>query len=202
VKYRGLGEEPQPTLYTPFTQTPMLWLYVVVKTPAPLSATMSSLRSVVPDVHPSLTAANIRTMDDVIAQSVATPRLNMLLLAVFAALALALSAIGLYGVVAYSVAQRTQEIGVRIAIGAERLDVVRLILREAAVIAAAGVAVGILAALMLSNVMRSLLFGITPRDPVTFIVCGAALLVVALVASAIPAVRATRVEPVSALRSA
>jgi ABC-type antimicrobial peptide transport system permease subunit len=163
---------------------------------------MSSLRSVVPDVHPSLTAANIRTMDDVIAQSVATPRLNMLLLAVFAALALALSAIGLYGVVAYSVAQRTQEIGVRIAIGAERLDVVRLILREAAVIAAAGVAVGILAALMLSNVMRSLLFGITPRDPVTFIACGAALLVVALVASAIPAVRATRVEPVSALRSA
>lgn len=202
VKYRGLNEEPQPTIYTPFVQTPMLWLYVMVRTPAPLSATTTTLRSLVPGVQPTLTAANIRPMDDVISQSVATPRLNMLLLAVFAGLALALSAIGIYGVVAYSVAQRTHEIGVRVAIGADRMDVVRLVLTEAVVIAGAGVAVGVLAAVMLSDVMRSLLFGITPRDPLTFAACGVTLLVVALVASAIPALRATRVEPVRALRSA
>jgi predicted lysophospholipase L1 biosynthesis ABC-type transport system permease subunit len=201
VKYRGLNEQPQPTIYTPFVQTPMPWLYVMVRTPAPLPATMKTLRTVVPGVHPSLTAANIRPMVDVIAQSVATPRLNMLLLAVFAALALALSAIGIYGVVAHSVAQRTHEIGVRVAIGAERIDVVMLIVKEAVVIAGAGVALGVIAAVLLSNVMRSLLFGVTPRDPLTFAAGAGTLLLVALAASAIPARRAARVEPVRALRS-
>jgi putative ABC transport system permease protein len=162
---------------------------------------MKTLRTVVPGVHPSLTAANIRPMVDVIAQSVATPRLNMLLLAVFAALALALSAIGIYGVVAHSVAQRTHEIGVRVAIGAERIDVVILIVKEAVVIAGAGVALGVIAAVLLSNVMRSLLFGVTPRDPLTFAAGAGTLLLVALAASAIPARRAARVEPVRALRS-
>jgi len=120
---------------------------------------------------------------------------------VFAALALALSAIGIYGVVAHSVAQRTHEIGVRVAIGAERIDVVILIVKEAVVIAGAGVALGVIAAVLLSNVMRSLLFGVTPRDPLTFAAGAGTLLLVALAASAIPARRAARVEPVRALRS-
>jgi putative ABC transport system permease protein len=201
VMYRGPDEEAVPTVYTPFAQTPFMWLYVIVRTPGPLEATTRALRTVVPSVHPSLTAANIRPMGEVIAQSVAVPRFNMLLLSVFAALALVLTAVGIYGVIAYSVAQRTHEIGVRMAIGAARADVVRLVLKDAVLVAGAGVALGIAAAALLSRLMDSLLFGVTPRDPLTFAIGGGALLLVALAASGIPALRATRVEPVKALRS-
>jgi putative ABC transport system permease protein len=148
-----------------------------------------------------LTAANIRPMGEVVAQSVAVPRFNMLLLSVFAALALVLTAVGIYGVIAYSVAQRTHEIGVRMAIGAARADVVRLVLKDAVLVAGVGVALGIAAAALLSRLMDSLLFGVTARDPLTFAIGGGALLLVALAASGIPALRATRVEPVTALRS-
>jgi predicted permease len=201
VKYRGLDEEPQPTVYTPFAQTPFMWLYVMVRTPGTLESTIRSLRTAVPSVHPSLTAANIRSMVDVVAQSVAVPRFNMLLLSAFAALALVLSAIGIYGVIAYSVAQRTQEIGVRMAIGAARLDVLRLVLKEAAMLTAVGVALGLAAAVLLSQLMTRLLFGISARDPLTFALGGGTLVVVALGASCIPALRATRVDPVAALRA-
>jgi putative ABC transport system permease protein len=156
---------------------------------------------VVPSVHPSLTPANIRSMDDVLAQSVAVPRFNMLLLSAFALIALALSAIGIYGVIGYSVAQRTHEIGVRMALGAERVDVLKLVLKEGVVVAAAGVALGLAGAAALSRVMTTLLFGITARDPLTFALGGGTLLVVALFASYVPAIRATRVEPVIALRA-
>jgi putative ABC transport system permease protein len=201
VKYRGLNEESQPTIYTPFAQTPFMWLYVMVRTPETLESMARSLRTVVPAVNPSLTAANIRSMEDVVAQSVAVPRFNMLLLSGFAALALVLSAIGIYGVIGYSVAQRTHEIGVRMALGAERSDVLRLVLKEGVVIAAAGVALGLAAAALLSRLMANLLFGVTAHDPVTFGLSGGLLLFVALCASYIPARRATRVEPVTALRS-
>jgi predicted permease len=201
VKYRGLDEEAVPTIYTPFAQTPFMWLYAVVRTPQPLEATTSALRTIVPSVHPSLTAANIRPMEDIIANSVAVPRFNMLLLSAFAALALVLTAVGIYGVIAYSVAQRTHEIGVRMAVGAARADVVRLVLKDAVLVAGAGVALGIGAAAMLSRLMTSLLFEVTARDPLTFAMGGGAILLVALAASGIPALRATRVEPVTALRA-
>jgi putative ABC transport system permease protein len=201
VKYRGLNEEAQPTLYTPFAQTPFMWLYVMVRTPAALDSTARMLRAAVPAVHPSLTVANVRTMDDVVAQSVAVPRFNMLLLASFAGLALLLAAVGIYGVIGYSVAQRTHEIGVRMALGAERLDVLKLVLVEGVLVAAAGVALGLAGAAMLSQAMRTLLFGVTARDPITFAAGGAILLAVALFASYIPALRATRVQPVAALRA-
>jgi putative ABC transport system permease protein len=201
VKYRGLGEETQPTIYTPFAQTPFMWLYVIVRAPMALEPTARSLRTVVPAVHPSLTPGNVLSMDDVIAQSVAVPRFNMLLVSSFAALALVLSAIGIYGVIGYSVAQRTHEIGVRMALGAERGDVLRLVLKEGLLIAAAGVGLGLAAAAMLSQLMSTLLFGITARDPATYAIGGGVLLVVALLASYIPALRATRVQPVTALRA-
>jgi putative ABC transport system permease protein len=201
VKYRGLDEEPQPTVYTPFAQTPFMWLYVMVRTPGTLASIIRSLGTVVPSVHPSLTAANLRSMEDVVAQSVAVPRFNMLLLTAFAALAVVLSAIGIYGVIAYSVAQRTQEIGVRMAIGAEGIDVLRLVLKEAMMVAAAGIALGLATAAILSQLMTSLLFGISTRDPLTFALGGGTLAVVALSASCIPALRATRVDPVIALRA-
>jgi putative ABC transport system permease protein len=173
----------------------------MVRTPGTLESMLRSLRTVVPAVNPSLTAANVRSMDEVLAQSVAVPRFNMLLLSGFAALALVLSAIGIYGVIGYSVAQRTHEIGVRMALGAERSDVLRLMLKEGLFIAAAGVALGLSAAALLSRLMANLLFGVTAHDPLTFGLGGGILLAVALCASYIPARRATRVEPVTALRA-
>ena len=201
VKYRGLDEEAQPTVYTPFAQTPFMWMYVMVRTTGHADSMIRTLRTAVPSVHPSLSAANIRSMEQVLAQSVAVPRFNMLLVSAFAILALLLSAIGIYGVVAYSVAQRTHEIGVRMALGAERADVVRLVLSEGIAATAGGVALGLVGAAALTGVMTTLLFGISARDPLTFGAGAVVLLVVALFASYIPAWRATRVEPLTALRA-
>jgi predicted permease len=200
VQYRS-PEEFQSTVYTPFAQTPFMWMYVMVRTPGGVEPMIRSLRTLVPSVHPALSAGNIRPMEDVLAQGVAVPRFNMALVSAFALLALLLSAIGIYGVIAYSVAQRTHEIGVRMALGAERGDVLRLVLREGIVTAAGGVALGLAGAAALTGVMTALLFGITARDPLTFALGGGMLLAVALCASYIPALRATRVEPVRALRA-
>jgi predicted permease len=201
VKYQGLEEESRPVLYTPFVQTPFLWLYVMVRTPAGVEALAPVLRTVVPGVNPALIPANLRSMSDVLVENVAEPRFNMLLVSSFALVALLLSAIGIYGVIAYSVAQRTHEIGVRMALGAGRNDVLRLVVAEGLCLAAAGVALGLAGAALLTKVMAALLFGVTPRDPLTFGAGGALLLAVALAASYIPARRATRVEPVAALRA-
>ncbi len=200
LKYQGLGEDPRPTLYTPFAQTPFMWLYVMARSTASVESMTRLLGTVVPSVHPSLTPSNIRPMTDVIAQSVAVPRFNMALVSGFAVLALALAAIGIYGVIAYSVAQRTHEIGVRMALGAARLDVVRLVLSEGIAIGLAGVAIGLGAAALLTRVMAGLLFGVAPRDPLTFAGGAALLLAVAVAASCVPALRASRVEPMTALR--
>jgi putative ABC transport system permease protein len=201
LHYRGLEEDVQPTLYTPFAQTPFMWLYVMVRTPVASDAMMRSLREVTPSVHPALTAANLRPMTDVVAQTMAEPRFNMVLVSSFALLALVLSAIGIYGVIAYSVAQRTHEIGVRMALGAARGDVMRLVLVEGVGVALAGVTLGVAGAALLTGMMGRLLFGVTARDPLAFGAGAAVLLVVAVAASYIPARRATRLEPVTALRA-
>jgi putative ABC transport system permease protein len=201
VKYRGLNEESQPTVYTPFAQTPFMWMYVMVRTSGQAESMIHTLRTAVRLVHPSLTAANLRPMEQVLAQSVAVPRFNMLLVSAFAILALLLSAIGIYGVVAYSVALRTHEIGVRMALGAERADVLRLVLSEGIATTGGGVALGLVGAAALTGAMTRLLFGVSARDPLTFGAGAVVLLVVALFASYIPALRATRVEPLAALRA-
>ena len=200
ISYRGPSEDIQPTVYTPFTQTPFMWLYVMVRSSGDVTGITQTLRSVVPSVHASLTPADIRPMTEVMAQRVAEPRFNMLLVSAFALSALLLSSIGIYGVIAYSVAQRTHEIGVRMALGAARGDVMRLVLAEGAGIAMAGVALGVAASLALTRVMTTLLVGVSPRDPVTLIGGAALLLAVAIVASCVPALRASRVEPMAALR--
>jgi putative ABC transport system permease protein len=200
VKYRGLDETTPATVYTPFVQTPFMWLYVMVRTPGRLDALASTLRTAVPAVDPSLAAANVRPMTDVIAQGISGPRFNMLLVSGFAALALLLSSIGLYGVIAYSVAQRQQEIGVRMALGAARADILRLVLGEGIVIAVGGIGLGIAGAIVSSRLMSGLLVGVSARDPLTFAAVTVILLVVALAASYTPARRATRVEPFLALR--
>jgi predicted permease len=201
LHYRGLEQDVQPTLYTPFAQTPFMWLYVMVRTPVTSAAMMRSLRDATASVHPALSAANVQPMTHVVAETVAEPRFNMVLVSSFALLALLLSAIGIYGVIAYSVAQRTHEIGVRMALGAARGDVIRLVLGEGVGVAVAGVALGVGGAALVTRMMAGLLFGVTARDPLTFSAGAAVLLIVAVAASYIPARRATRVEPVTALRA-
>jgi putative ABC transport system permease protein len=200
VNYQDIREEPRPAVYTPFAQTPFLWLYVMVRTPASLDIILPALRTAVAAAHPALVPANVRMMTDIVAGNVAEPRFTMLIVSSFALLALVLSAIGIYGVIAYSVAQRTHEIGVRMALGAQAGDVLRLIVGEGAGLAAAGVGLGLAVAAILARVMAGLVFGVTPRDPLTYAAGAAVLLGVALAASYAPARRASRAHPVAALR--
>jgi ABC-type antimicrobial peptide transport system permease subunit len=140
------------------------------------------------------------TMNQIVASSLAQRRFSMILLATFALLALVLSSIGIYGVISYLVARRTQEIGIRMALGADRLDVVRMILRDGIKLAALGVGIGIVCAIGLTRLMANMLFGVSPTDPLTFFAIPVLLMIVALLACYIPARRAMRVDPVIALR--
>jgi predicted permease len=200
VQYRDPAVPLQPTIYTPFAQTPFMWLYAVVRTAGDPQSVMRAIPTAVSSADPALTAANVRPMAEIVASAVAEPRLNMQLVAGFAALALVLAAVGIYGVIAYSVAQRTQEIGIRMALGAAASDVLRLVLREGLVLAATGVAVGLVGSMFLTRLMRSLLFGVSEKDPIAFASGALLLVVVALLASYIPAARALRVNPITALR--
>jgi putative ABC transport system permease protein len=201
VRYRGLDGELQPTIYVSFEQTPFMWLYVMVRTAGDPAAAVGSVPAVVRGVDPALSAANIRHMTDVVSGTVAEPRFSMLLLSGFAVLALLLAAVGVYGVIAYSVAQRTREIGLRLALGAARSDVLSMVGREALLVAALGVGLGLGAAALATRLMTDLLVGIAPHDPLTFAGGAFLLVLVALAASYLPARRATRVEPVVALRA-
>jgi ABC-type antimicrobial peptide transport system permease subunit len=149
----------------------------------------------------SLPVANVRLMREVVAASLATPRLTGFLLGVFAAVALALAAIGIYGVLAYLVSQRTQEIGIRLAIGAERAQVLAMVLRHGLSLAAIGIAIGLSGAFALTRLMQGLLYNVRPDDPITFVAVTAGLLAISLLASVLPAWRATRVSPTIALRA-
>jgi ABC-type antimicrobial peptide transport system permease subunit len=145
--------------------------------------------------------ANVRPMTEVVDASLATPRLTGSLLSIFAGLALFLAAIGVAGVLAYLVSRRRREIGIRMALGASRANVLGLVIRRGVLYAAVGIAAGVLAALFLTRLMEGLLFGVVPRDPATFIAVTAILLAIAVVASLIPALRAARLDPLEALRS-
>jgi len=201
VRYRSVDRDVPPTIYTPFAQTPFMWLYVMVRTTGTLDSTVPAIRAAVASVNPSLTAVNIKSMTEIIDQGIAEPRFNMVLVSAFAGLALLLSSIGIYGVIAYSAAQRTQEIGVRMALGASRFDVARLVVSEGLAISIVGTCLGLAGAYALSRVMRTMLVGISPHDPVTFAAGAFVLLTIAIAASYIPAHRAARIEPVTALRA-
>ena len=172
---------------------------MVRTTGAPL-AMVDSVRKVILEVDPSQPVANIRTLDDVLAASVAQRRFTMTLLGGFAGAALLLAAIGLYGVIAYAVQQRAREIGIRMALGATRRDVLRLVLRQGLNLAGIGVVVGIAAALGLTRVLSKLLYEVKPIDLPTFTGVSLVLLIVALLASWLPARRAAKVDPMVALR--
>jgi putative ABC transport system permease protein len=201
VRYRGLDDDVQPTLYTSFEQTPFMWLYMMARTSDGAPSLPRAIRTTIHDVSPMLSVGEIRAMTDVVSDTVAEPRFGMWLLTGFAALALCLAAIGIYGVIAYSVAQRSHEIGLRMALGAARRDVLSMVVREGVAVAAWGIAVGIAGAALTTRVMVDLLVGITPHDPVAFAGGAALLVLVAAAASYIPARRATRVDPMVALRA-
>jgi putative ABC transport system permease protein len=175
--------------------------FLVVRTTGDPMSIAGSVRSQIRALDPNIPVANIRPMTEVVATSLATPRLTGFLMGTFAAIALTLAAVGIYGVLSYLVARRTHEIGIRLAVGADRSQVLMLVLKQGLTLAGGGILVGMIAAFVLTRLMQSLLYEVTPGDPVTFVVVGAALVVVALLASALPAYRATRVSPLVALRT-
>ena len=175
--------------------------FLVVRTAGDPMAVAGAVRSAVRALDGNIPVANVRPMAEVVSTALATPRLTGFLLGTFAAIALTLAAVGIYGVLSYLVARRTHEIGIRLAVGASRSQVLNMVLRQALTLAGAGIGAGIVAALLLTQLMRSLLYEVRPADPLTFVVVTAALIVVALIAGALPAYRATRVSPVIALRT-
>jgi putative ABC transport system permease protein len=208
IHHRGLDVGTRPEMYRPHTQfryggpdapavPTMSW---AVRTSDDPRAAISYARAAVRAVDPRLGISDVATMEEVVADSTSDRRLNMLLFVLLGTLALALATVGVYGVVAYSVSQRTHEIGVRMAIGARPNDVVRLMLSEGGRLAIVGVVAGSVVALAAARLIRGLLFEVSATDPLTFAAVAAGLLVVALLASYIPARRATRVDPVIALR--
>jgi putative ABC transport system permease protein len=173
---------------------------IVVRAAGEPLSMLPAVRQRVRELDPELPVSTVRSMDQWLSASAAQPRLNAVLVAVFASVALLIAAIGVYGVLSYSVAQRTREIGLRMAMGAQRGNVLRLVVREGMLVSLAGIGAGIAAAIAVSRVLASLLYGVPERDPATFAVVAAALAVVALAACAVPAWRASKVDPIVALR--
>ena len=203
VRLRGLAETVRPLFYRPQS---FGWAYwnirgnLVVRTSVAPRGMAESIRQAILGVDPDQPVTNVRTMEDVIAASVLQRRFILMLLGLFAAAALLLAAIGLYGVIAYAVSQRTREIGIRIALGATRSDVLGLVLRGGMQLAAIGILLGVVGALGLTRVLINQLYEIKPTDPLTFVGVSLVLLFVALFASWLPARRASRVDPMEALR--
>ena len=175
--------------------------FLVVRTAGDPMLVAAPARELIRAMDPNLPVANIRPMTDVVATALATPRLTGFLMSTFAAIALSLAAVGIYGVLSYLVARRTHEIGIRLAVGADRSQVLALVLKQGLTLAGAGIAAGVIAALVLTRLMQSLLYQVQPSDPWTFVTVTLALVGVALIASALPAFRATRVNPLIALRT-
>jgi putative ABC transport system permease protein len=208
IKEIGLDQPARPTVYVPqaqvfdsFNAMTNFWFAstCIVKTARPLNLD-SEIRNIVAAVDPEEPIARIESMDKVLAHSIALQRFLMILMGIFAGLALVLAAVGIYGVLSYQIARRTHEIGIRMALGASHLNVLGLVLREGMLVVLAGVVTGVAAAFALSHFLASVLFGVQPADPLTFASVVFVLVSVALLACYIPARRATQVDPLVALR--
>jgi putative ABC transport system permease protein len=204
VRHFGLANAEEPAIYTPYAQSAQewkRWTEIVVRAPGTAGpALVAQLKAMVWKVDPSIPVTRVRTMSEVMSISLAAQRFNTLLLGVFAGVALLLASVGLYGVLAFSVAQRTREIGIRMALGAQARDVMRLVLRQGLTLSLLGIAAGVCVSLAATRVLAGLLYGVAPTDPATFVAVALALVTVALAACFIPARRAMKVDPMVALR--
>jgi len=203
VKHYGLSLPELPAFYNSYEQQDQAWkrwMYLAVRADVNSGLLAGQVKNQVWSVDKQIPVTRLRTMSEVMAASMSAQRFNMTLMGIFAAVALVLAAIGIYGVIAYSVTQRTHEIGIRMALGAETADVLGIVLRQGLLLAAVGVALGVVAAFALTRVLSSLLFGVSTTDPLVFVGISLMLTAVALGATFIPARRATKVDPMIALR--
>jgi putative ABC transport system permease protein len=203
VKHFGLERPEEPALYTPYDQVRAKWkrwMYVVIRSGADQASVERMVKAALKTVDADLPITHSRTMEQVFGASLARPRFSMALVGLFGILALGLAAIGLYGVLSHAVAQRTREIGIRVALGAARREVLRLVVGQGMRLASVGLALGAVVALAATRLLRSLLYGISPFDPLTYAALLAVLACVALVACVLPAWRAAAVDPIVALR--
>ncbi|HLM55515.1 MAG TPA: ABC transporter permease, partial [Pyrinomonadaceae bacterium] len=201
VRNFGLESEARPEVYAPHRQSPQGRMRLVLRTGGDPLGLVPAVRSAVRSLDPELPFSQVTTMEELLARSVAQRRLSTLLLGGFAGTALLLAALGIYGVMAYSVTQRAREIGIRMALGARGGDVVRMVLRQGMALALAGVACGMAAGLVAARLMRGLLYGVSAVDPLTFFGMAGVLTCVALLACYVPARRATKIDPLIALRA-
>jgi putative ABC transport system permease protein len=205
VRDIGLDEQPTPEAYVPFLQDPLSQTYqrsmtIVARTKSDPREVAGSLRSALTSIDKSLPVYEIKPMTEYLRDSLSRRRFNLVLLSVFGAVALLLAAVGIYGVISYGVTQRTHEMGIRMALGAQPRDVLKLVVRQAMLVALGGVAIGLLASLALTRLMKGLLFSVSVTDPLTFAAITLLMTLIALLACLIPARRATKVDPLVALR--
>jgi putative ABC transport system permease protein len=200
LRYANLESAAEPELFTDYQHTRPVGLNLAIRTAGDPSASAPAIRARLADIDPTQPLFDVKPLDVALADSIAPRRFTVILLGTFAASALLLALVGIYGVIAYSVAQRTHEIGVRMALGAQRREVVRMVVRQGMAIALAGIVIGVAAALALTRVIASLLYEVTPTDPVTFAVVVCALAATALAACSGPAFKAALVDPIVALR--
>jgi putative ABC transport system permease protein len=200
LKLTGLDAPTVPEIYQPDSQQAPWMFSLVVRSSLPLPQVVKMVQAEAAQIDKDLPLFNARTMDQSISSSVSPHRLTMFLLGTFAALALSLTAVGIYGVVSYSVAQLTREIGIRIALGASRKSVLLMTLRKGLLLGAAGIGIGCLGALGLTRLIATQLFGVSPADPATFGGVASFVMLVTVAACYVPAMRATRVDPMTALR--
>ncbi|MFY9570649.1 MAG: ABC transporter permease, partial [Blastocatellia bacterium] len=200
VKHSSLDESSKAELYIPFSQSPSFFMTVVIRTSGDPLNLVAAARNEVLAVKDDQPISNVHTMEELLSNSIAQRRFNMLLLSIFAGVALVLSAVGIYGVMSYTVAQRTHELGVRMALGAQTSHVVGLVVKQGMTLALVGVGIGLAASFAVTRILASLLFGVSTTDTLTFSLIALLLSGVALVACYLPARRATRVDPMTALR--
>jgi putative ABC transport system permease protein len=200
VKQFGLSQDARPTMYLPLRQQPARRMVLVVRSREDAPSLAPLLRRAVASLDPNLAVSNLKTMERITAESIGTERFTLLLLGTFAGIALMLAGVGIYGVMAYSVTQRTQEIGIRMALGARVGDIFRLVIGRGVKLVLIGVATGLAASFALTRLMASLLYGVSATDPAVFAGIALLLVGVALLACYLPARRATKVDPLIALR--
>jgi predicted permease len=200
IRNKGLEQNTQPQLYLPFPQLAWNDMYLLLRTTVPPRAVESAVRDQIAQIDPDQPVIKVQTADDLLDSARAQPRFLLMLIASFAATALVLAVIGIYGMLSYAVAQRRQEFGIRLALGAERGDLLRLVLRRGFALASGGIVLGIAGALLLTRFLGGWLYGIGARDPITFLAAPALFLSIALLASYLPARRATRANPIEAIK--